>query len=379
MEGDMKIATRVVATLLAACAATAANAQSSVTLYGIISDAIGYVNNEGGKSAVLMITGGHQNNRLGFKINEDLGGGLAAIATLENGFNITNGTLGQGGRIFGRQAFVGLSSQKYGAVTFGRQYDMLWDYLDRLEPQASAMGLGDNVGSNDNIEGNFRYSNSVKYVSPKFDNVNFEALYAFSNAAGQFALNRAVSLGIGYDDGKRNFSVVYLNIDRPGLANPSGAVSDDYEGPAFQLFRTSPLNPAVGVRNQQVVAAGGQYVLGSVTLTGLFSDVRYRYLDETSLHLDNYDAAVSYQLTPALILSGAYLYTNGTYGGIDASSHWNQGQVGLDYILSKRTDVFFSTNYIRASGPLATAVLFLVSPSSSKSQIAAMGGIRHLF
>jgi hypothetical protein len=48
--------------------------------------------------------------------------GLSAIFTLENGFNASNGALGQNGRLFGRQAYVGLASTRYGTLTFGRQY-----------------------------------------------------------------------------------------------------------------------------------------------------------------------------------------------------------------------------------------------------------------
>jgi GBP family porin len=337
------------------------------------------VSNEGGSSNVKMISGANQNNRLGFRIREDLGGGLAAVGTLENGFNITTGTLGQGGRMFGRQAFVGLSSKQYGTLTVGRQYDMLWDYLDRIEPQAMGPGLGANVGSNDNIEGNFRYSNSIKFISPTVSGLNFEALYAMSNKAGDFSQNQAFSAGVGYDDGTRRFSVVYLQIDEPGLANPGGAVSDDYAGGSFQLFHTSPLNSSIGVRRQRVTAAGGQYNFGALSLAGLFSDVRYAYLDNTSMHLDNYDAIAVYRLTNAFYVSAAYLFTNASYGGIDASSHWHQGQLSADYFLSKRTDVYVFANYIHASGALAQAVILQTVPSSTRSQTLVLAGIRHLF
>ncbi|WP_438391888.1 porin [Caballeronia sp. DA-9] len=358
----------------------AAHAQSSATMYGIISEGIAYINNQGGGSTVAMLSGVNQNSRFGFRIREDLGSDLAAVATLENGFSITTGAFGQNGRMFGRQALVGLSSKTYGTLTAGRQYDMLWDYLDRIEPLAAGFGgFGVNVGSNDNIEGNFRYSNSVKYISPTYSNISFEALYAFSNKAGDFSQNRAYSAGIGYDDGKRRFALAYLDIDHPGLANTAGAVSDDYQGAPFQFFHTSPRSSSVGVRRQRVFGAGTQFDVGNFTVSGLFSDVRYSYLDNTSLHLDNYDLTLTYKVTPALFVSGAYLYTNGRYGGIDTSSHWNQGQLSADYFLSKRTDVFVFGNYIKGSGELARAVLFSLSPSSTKTQVAVTAGIRHKF
>ncbi|ALS66627.1 MULTISPECIES: porin [Pandoraea] len=355
-------------------------AQSSVTIYGVISDGIGYFNNEGGHSNVRLVSGANQNNRLGFRVNEDLGGGISTIATLENGFDINQGSLGQGGRMFGRQAFVGLSSREYGTITIGRQYDVLWDYLDRIEPHAMGPGLATSIGSNDNIEGNFRYSNSVKYKSPEWKGLEFEALYAFSNKAGDFTQNRAYSAGINYAWGSQRYALTYLNIDQPGTTNSSGAVSNDYSGGAFQLFHTSPLSPNVGVQRQRVFAGGAENAFGRVRLGGIISDVRYSYLDGTSLHLDNFDLTAVYNISPALDISAAYVYSMGHYGGIDASSHWNQVQLGADYYLSKRTDVYAYVNYVRASGSRATAVLFLAAAASStNTQTALLAGIRHKF
>ncbi|VVE04092.1 porin [Pandoraea nosoerga] len=355
-------------------------AQTSFTIYGVISDGIGYFSNQSGSSAVQLVSGANQNNRLGFRVNENLGGGWSTIATLENGFDINQGKFGQGGRMFGRQAFVGLSSRTYGTLTAGRQYDVLWDYLDRIEPQSMGPGLATSIGSNDNIEGNFRYSNSVKYRSPEWNGLEFESMYAFSNKAGAFQQNRAFSAGVNYVWGSQRYAVTYLTIDRPGTANPSGAVSDDYSGGAFQLFHTSPVNASVGVERQRVVAGGAQYAFGKTHVGGIVSDVRYAYLDGTRLHINNFDLTVVHHVTPALALSAAYVYSLGRYGGIDATSHWNQGQLSADYFLSKRTDIYAYVNYVKASGSLATAVLFLASaPSSNKQQTAVVAGIRHRF
>ncbi|MET5020409.1 porin, partial [Burkholderia pseudomallei] len=55
-----------------------------------------------------------QGSRWGLRGADDLGGGLKAIFVLENGFNSGTGTIGQGGAIFGRQAYVGLSHKDAG-------------------------------------------------------------------------------------------------------------------------------------------------------------------------------------------------------------------------------------------------------------------------
>src|ERR1700722_20354845 len=111
-------------------AAGAAHAQSSVTLYGVLDDSIQYVNNVNvsgsNKSSVGLAAGNLQGNRWGLKGTEDLGGGLKAVFQLENGFSPNSGAMGSyngSSKLFGRQAFVGLSSDQFGTVTIGRQYD----------------------------------------------------------------------------------------------------------------------------------------------------------------------------------------------------------------------------------------------------------------
>ena len=90
--------------------ASIAQAQSSVTLYGEIDDALAYYNNVGHASLVTMQGADLTTNQWGIKGKEDLGGGFQAIFNLENGFDINTGKLRQGGREFGKNAWVGLSS-----------------------------------------------------------------------------------------------------------------------------------------------------------------------------------------------------------------------------------------------------------------------------
>ncbi len=127
------------AAILATLGGTA-HAQSSVTLYGLIDAGISYVNNSktstGSDKLFKYDDGVAQGSRWGLRGTEDLGGGLKAIFVLENGFNSGNGTLGQGGAMFGRQAFVGLSKTDVGSLTFGRQYSFTTDYLAAATPRA---------------------------------------------------------------------------------------------------------------------------------------------------------------------------------------------------------------------------------------------------
>lgn len=105
-----------------------AYAQNSVTLYGVIDEGINYNSNASGKRLYNLSSGVMQGSRWGLKGREDLGGGLSALFVLESGFDVNNGKMGQGGLLFGRQAYIGVGS-RYGTVTLGRQYDMVVDNL----------------------------------------------------------------------------------------------------------------------------------------------------------------------------------------------------------------------------------------------------------
>jgi GBP family porin len=357
----------------------ASHAQSSVTMYGLISVGIQYTSNIGGHSAYNMFSGTQQNNRFGFRIREDLGGGNWAIADLENGFDVTSGKFQQGGRMFGRQAYVGLGNDQLGTLTVGRQYDTMWDYLGPMLSAANAYGSLFHVGDNDNTGGTFRYSNSLKYASPDFAGLKIEAMYAMSNEAGDFTQNSAINFGARYEHGPLSLAATYLDLKKPGLANAGGAVSDDYAGAPFIVFHASPLNSSVGVSSQVVYGAGAGYQIGRLQLDELVTDVRYRYLDNTSLHLDNFDTSFNYQFTPATYLGGAYIYTGGRYGGFAASPHWNYGVLSIDHFLSKRTDIYLTASVMISSGKDAPATMLPVGPSSSHHQNALLAGMRHVF
>jgi len=368
------------AAALSALIAAPAMAQSSVTLYGLISEGVTWANNEGGAHSFRLLSGSNQNNRLGFKIDEDIGGGTHAVAQLENGFDITNGKLGQGGRMFGRQAFVGLSSERYGTLTAGRQYDMFWDYLLAYSPNSSIGGLLAAPGDADNLMGSWRYNNAVKYASPTLAGFRFSTMYAFSNAAGEFAVNRAFGAGAGYVNGPVQISVAYMQLDTPGMVNAAGAVSDDYADAPFFQFRSSPLGNAAGVSRQRNLGVGGRYdITRALRVSAGFDAVRYDYADGTGLALDNYNVTLSWLVTPALSLGGGYLYSSGRYRGLDANPHWNGAEVSVDYSLSKRTDVYVYDVFQRASGPHAVAAVYLYAPSTSGIQNVVVAGIRHRF
>ncbi|BDB26311.1 porin [Cupriavidus sp. P-10] len=357
----------------------AVRAQDAVTLYGLLSVGVAYVNNEGGHAATKMVPGTMQNNRWGLRGVEDLGGGARALFVLEGGFALDDGKLQQGGRLFGRQAFVGFGHDAYGTLTFGRQYDAVFDTLNGMSAPVAAAGLAAHIGDNDNVFGSFRNNNAIKYVTPGWGGLRAEAAYAMSDS-GSAANNRAYSLGATYASGPLKLAAAYMQLDRPGLAasnNAGGAVTDDYAGAPFVLFHTSPLSAAVGVARQRVGGLAAGYSVGAARVNAMVTTARYRYQDGTGLRLNNYDVNLSYNLTPALTLGAAYVFTDGDYSGVDSRPKWHMGQLSLDYAFSKRTDIYVFGVYQRARS--AKADIYLFAPSGNDRQLVFVTGIRHKF
>ncbi|OTP68168.1 porin [Caballeronia sordidicola] len=138
-----------------------AHAQSTVTLYGLIDTGLTYVSNAGGKSEVVAADGVIQPSRFGLRGTEDLGGGTRAVFTLGNGFSLNTAADSQPGLMFGRQAFVGLTSNKWGSLTFGRQYDFIWDYMTLFSIGSRLGAYGFHPGDYDHLGGSLRIHNSV--------------------------------------------------------------------------------------------------------------------------------------------------------------------------------------------------------------------------
>lgn len=125
--------------------ASAASAQS-VTLYGVLDGSINYQTpgdnvNDGDSVWKLSGDGSHQStagSRWGMRVSEDLGGGLSAMAVVESGFNSDTGVSGQGGRLFGRQSYIGIKSTTLGEVRLGRQQTMSYEMMGIIDPGSNA-------------------------------------------------------------------------------------------------------------------------------------------------------------------------------------------------------------------------------------------------
>ncbi|WP_053572198.1 porin [Caballeronia cordobensis] len=377
--------------------AGAAQAQSNVTLYGLIDAGITYTNSQvtggaGGHSNWQMTSGGVQYSRWGLRGAEDLGGGLQAIFTLENGFNVNNGQLSSANRIFNRLAYVGVSSRNFGSLTLGRQTDGMVDFVGPLSLTGTQYG-GTHFAHPfdvDNLNDSFQINNSVKYQSPDFAGFKLGALYGFSNQAGGFANNRAYSVGASYNWGPLNFGAGYLHLNNSAATlaqlNTGGAVTDTLGTSLSGALTPTAVPLGALARRQQTWGGGVNYAFGPLVAGIVYTQTNLTelFLTGFNTHFQNYEGNIRFALTPAVMLAAAYTYSRagGNAGG--GAPHWNQVSALANYAFSKRTDVYIQSTYqsvsARAGNPLGVAWINGVSsPASTSNQIEATVGVRHRF
>lgn len=377
----------IAAACLTAFAAASAHAQSSVTLYGLIDAGIAYTNNVGGSGRVAMQSGNISGSRFGVRGAEDLGGGLKAVFVLENGFNVANGTLGQNNRMFGRQAFVGLSSNTFGTLTLGRQYD---DIVDFVAPLSGTTGTFGDSGfahpyDNDNMQHTIRFNNAVKYTSNNYSGFKFGGMYAFSNS-NEFAVSRAYSAGASYNYGPFNVAAGYLQTNGSGILNANGNGYANTTGAVDQAeVKSTAGGGNLTADVQRTVAAGVNYAFGPAVVGFVYSHAQYQGTSAfgmTSLgsaHFDNYEVNGMYNVTSALKLGVSYTYTDAHLNGVTkvgADPKWNQVNAIARYSLSKRTELYGEAMFQHATGAGNLAAMYNAGgTSSTANQVMCAAGI----
>lgn len=211
----------LLALAVAAALPVVAQAQTNVTLYGIVDAGVGIANpGAGGSSNVRVEPGVVSGNRWGLRGSEDLGGGMSANFALENGFTIDTGGAAQGGLLFGRQAWVGVKTGGL-EVRMGRQYSPGFYTLATYD----TMGLG-YWGNTAQIAANVRVDNSVELsggggglTARLMLGTGAENLVSASKKSGRFA-----GLGLNYAAGPLGVGFAYENYNSTTGTFPSNKV-----------------------------------------------------------------------------------------------------------------------------------------------------------
>jgi len=202
-----------------ALAAPAAFAQSSVTLYGVIDLDGQYLS--GHAKQVLVTSGGQSGSRIGFKGSEDLGSGYFADFVLEGGINVDTGGSGQGGQLFGRQAFGALRTP-FGTASAGRQYSSIYtqsgDFSEftNASTGATTAVIGGFAGKYEPIRGSSnaattstatgsqvngspaRVNNSFRYTTPSFSGFKASFLAGAGEVTGGTTGTRLFDYSLRY-------------------------------------------------------------------------------------------------------------------------------------------------------------------------------------
>lgn len=372
-----------------------ASAQSSVTLYGIVDLGLNYVSNSAGHRLYAMSSGVNNGSRFGLRGSEDLGAGLKAIFTLENGFDASNGKGVQGGLMFGRQAFVGLSSSRWGTVTLGRQYDSLVDFIGPFELGTNGGGnVSAHPGDLDNLNNNFRVNNAIKYKSPTFNGFTVGGVYSLGGVSGDVSRNQIYSLGASYSYGPFALAAAYMNARNPNVSyfgNSSQttltAATANTSSPVYSGF--------LSARTYQNMGAAASYRLGKTTFAASYTNIKFKDLGDTSsgpnpygysgdVTFHNAEVNVRYQWTPSVLVGLAYDFTKSGSVNANGGAKYHQVAADVTYSFSKRTVVYILGAYQHASGTnslgnQAVASINLQSPSTSNNQSFVRVGLRHRF
>lgn len=339
-------------------AAGVAQAQSSVTLYGIADQAVRYTTHNTTGNTLQMVNGMSQ-SRFGLRGTEELGGGMQAIFNVENRFNADSGSLAVtgDGQLF-NQAWAGLQTQA-GTVTLGRQYNLMFDtvtstyapfgyspYVEQYKPELS-------------INGGNRLSNAVKYAA-NFSGVKIGLMAGLGEQANNVTTGsgNTVSASLGYAMGP----VAVGAAVQKSIATGTDAASISY-------------------------TIGGSFVAGPAKINLGTSGVSKGAAQGSSTPNDHvnqnlYFGGVAFQATPALNVAGQLYYARGDNGVAVATSTGTAnnallpkavaGAIVVDYALSKRTDAYLESDYTLKAGKDAAGV-------AQTKVFGAMLGLRHRF
>lgn len=296
---------------LAALAATAAFAQSTVTIKGTVDAA--YVNTQTTTSGVQTSATAMQHNKQGtsqvtFLGEEDLGGGLKALFLYEGDFDATKGAkhaaanaddhvLGSGGG----EVYVGLSGA-FGSIKLGSPNTPSLTAQGARTPFGTKTGGGFGTTSGTS---HVRTDSSMVYASPSFSGFNA----AVGVTTQTTTTDAAVDIGLNYANGP--LSVNYSNYQ------------DNYNATQNNLAVSYAFGPAkvtVGYMNQD-----------NQTITAA----------QTTSKSSGYNIAVAYAVTPTINVLANYGKLNDDLGTNAAAPKDRKiGTLGLQYVMSKRTSVY---------------------------------------
>lgn len=331
-------------------ASTAAHAQSSVTLYGVVDSGLLYQGDPvSGSGSKFSLSGGGQGSSIfGMTGSEDLGAGLQAFFQIEGSFSSASGASTLSAE-FGRVSRVGLRSAQYGTLSMGLQYTPM--YSQALLPgDAFDQFLIGYVG--ELFSAYARTANSVLYVSPDYYGFTASAMYAFGGVAGDFAASRSYSGSLSYKHGPFRLNASYYSA-----------------------------NDATGKVNSRATLLSGNYNFG---LLSVFSETQFIRSDlngipgitKTGTNANAYSLGVRIPVSVHQIIAQISYLTDERHIARD-DGHALFISAGFYYNLSKTTNLYASVGRVFNKG--TTQYSIADNTSATYGQTAASVGFRHRF
>jgi len=359
--------------LFAVAAATAfagaAQAQSSVTVYGILD--VGYA----GVSERDTVSGtttkinsnqfsqsAQQSSRLGFRGNEDLGGGTRAFFTIEVGVSpqdssaassTANGT-GTVTVMNNRQTFVGLAQKGIGQASIGTQYTVIHNAIAKtdpgqlnnmagnvLNPQISGINANNQSSSSDGntLAYTVRASNMLYLQTERLAGFTVSGFYNMNNqnqtqtsATGGGTTN-ANGYGIGVDY-NWNKLLVTANYQSSNNETTSSTAT-------FSVAATGVL-VATNAKNTEMYF-GAMYDFGILKAYAGYIDRKVTSNLNSNLYLKRSAQQIGVRGNLTKTVEGWASVGTGSWNATGASAptvNFNAWQLGSNYWLSKRTNLY---------------------------------------
>jgi predicted porin len=350
-----------------------AHAQSSVTLYGVVDESVRYLThaNTAGDSSIGLGNGGMTQSRWGLKGVEDLGGGWSTFFKLENRIYLNTGQSDPTLPFF-NEAQVGVRSDSFGQVIFGRQYDVVIEGI-------TVGGYGSNswipydfsFQPEVTMSGGIWTSNQVQYQA-RYAGFTFAAGYAFGGNAGN-SYGSQIGAAAAYKPEGGPVSIGGAYEESKDSVNGAAAKTWTFGGAyTWNLTRFS-----AGYIVNQNDAGFSNFANGPFTAPVLAA-LKYTDFSRRRMILGGITQQVGNQWHFA-----ANVWRTLQDGKTDAKdgSAW-QYQLVADYNLSRRTDVYLETDYSIYRGGLIGAQLQGVNGvglAEKSTQIGVMAGLRHQF
>lgn len=351
-----------------------AQAQSSVTVYGILD--VGFqgrsktINNVKTNSTQFNGDGAETTNRLGFRGTEDLGGGTSAFFTTEFQLYPTSTTLSgnTNGGLFNRQSFVGLKKNGIGQFAVGTQYTPVHLAVGRNDPGKQNNMVGDVIYAANAAQGNDTTSTSYTVRQNTALTASTERLAGFT-VSGMYTNNNENSNNNsnnnnqGYGVGI-NYVWKKLNVD---LAAQSFKNETAVKG-----VITPTTGAATNLKDDQQYA-GVSYDFGILTAYAQYVNRKGSAAYNSNLYLKRSAQSVGVRASITPKVAGWATIGNGSYKSFGSSSptaNFNGFQLGSDYILSKRTNLYAIYGKTQTSSN---------SINASANSTSYAVGVRHTF